>query len=58
MAWLYQDPRSKNFKICFRFRGRAYKKSIKTSDRLEAEAILGGVKRTLFRLDQHLPAPS
>jgi integrase len=54
MAWLYQDPDSHNFKICFRFRGRAHKKSIKTSDPMEANIILGGVNRTLFRLEQHL----
>lgn len=54
MAWLYQDPNSQNFKVCFRFRGRPHKKSIKTKDRAEAEAILGGVKRTLFRMEQNL----
>jgi hypothetical protein len=54
MGWLYQDPLSQNFKVCFRFRGRAYKKSLKTSDRREAETIFGGVERTLFRLEQNL----
>jgi integrase len=54
MAWLYQDPLSENFKVCFRFRGRPYKKSLKTRDRGEAEVILGGVERTLLRLEQNL----
>jgi integrase len=54
MAWLYQDPLSRNFKVCFRFRGRSYKKSLKTTNRQDAEIILGGVKRTLLRLEQNL----
>ena len=54
MAWLYQDPLSGNFKVCFRFRGRPYKKSLKTKDRGDAEVILGGVERTLLRLEQNL----
>ncbi|HEY7425275.1 MAG TPA: hypothetical protein VH682_13670 [Gemmataceae bacterium] len=54
MAWLYQDPRSRNFKVCFRFRGRSYKKSLKTTNRQDAEIILGGVMRTLLRLEQNL----
>jgi integrase len=54
MAWLYQDPLSQNFKVCFRFRGRSYKKSLKTANRDDAEIILGGVKRTLLRLEQNL----
>ena len=54
MAWLYQDPLSENFKVCFRFRGRPYKKSLKTKDRDDAEIILGGVERTLLRLEQNL----
>ena len=40
MAWLYQDPLSENFKVCFRFRGRSYKKSLKTTARRDAEIIL------------------
>jgi hypothetical protein len=40
--------------VCFRFRGRSYKKSIKTKYRSEAEIILGGVTRTLFRVEQIL----
>src|SRR5690242_568002 len=54
MAWLYQDPLSQNYKVCFRFRGRSYKKSLKTQSRDDAEIILGGVKRTLLRLEPNL----
>jgi integrase len=54
VAWLYQDPRSKNYKVCFRFRGRSYKKSLKTTKAGDAQIILGGVKRTLLRLEQNL----
>lgn len=36
MAWLYQDPLSKYLKLCFRFGGREYKKSLKTQDPAEA----------------------
>jgi integrase len=54
MAWLYQDPRSNNYKVCFRFRGRPYKKSLKTTKASDAQIILGGVKRTLLRLEQNL----
>jgi integrase len=54
MAWLYQDPLSQNYKVCFRFRGRMHKKSLKTKNRQDAEIILGGVERTLLRLEQNL----
>ena len=54
MAWLYQDPLSQNCKVCFRFGGRSYKKSLKTTSRDDAEIILGGVRRTLLRLEQNL----
>jgi hypothetical protein len=54
VAWLYQDPLSKNYKVCFRFRGRSYKKSLKTTKGNDAQVILGGVKRTLLRLEQNL----
>ena len=45
---------SEIFKVCFRFRGRLYKKSLKTKDRVDADIIRGGVERTLFRLEQNL----
>jgi hypothetical protein len=54
MAWLYQDPLSHNYKVCFRYRGRTYKRSLKTTNHRDAAIILGGVKRTLLRLEQNL----
>src|SRR5262245_17460711 len=52
MAWLYQDPQSKRFKVCFRYGGRTYKKSLKTRKQREADAVLGGVERTLLQIEQ------
>src|SRR5262245_22062252 len=40
MAWLEQHPTSDRFKICFRWGGQQFKKTVKTTNRSEAEAIL------------------
>ncbi len=40
MAWLEQHPTSGRFKICFRWGGQQFKKTVKTTNRSEAEAIL------------------
>jgi integrase len=40
MAWLEQHPTSQRFKICFRWQGLQFKKTIKTTVRGEAEAIM------------------
>jgi integrase len=40
MAWLEQHPTSGRFKICFRWGGQQFKKTVKTTHRSEAEAIL------------------
>ena len=40
MAWLEQHPTSGHFKICFRWAGKKQKKTIKTTNRKDAEAIL------------------
>jgi integrase len=40
MAWLEQHPTSGRFKICFRFGGRQLKKTVKVTERQQAEAIL------------------
>jgi hypothetical protein len=39
MAWLEKHPTSGRFKICFRWAGQQFKKTVKTTDRGEAEAI-------------------
>jgi hypothetical protein len=54
MPWLELDPGSGHYKIGFRFAGRKFKKSLKTSDRRHAEAIAGGAEKTLLRLEQGL----
>jgi hypothetical protein len=38
MAWLEQHPTSGRFKICFRFGGRQLKKTVKVTERQQAEA--------------------
>lgn len=40
MAWLEQHPTSGRFKICFRWGGQQLKKTVKTTNRSDAEAIL------------------
>lgn len=40
MAWLEQHPTSGRFKICFRWGGKQFKKTVKTTNRSDAEAIL------------------
>ena len=40
MAWLEQHPTSGRFKICFRWGGQQFKKTVKTTDRDDAEGIL------------------
>jgi hypothetical protein len=40
MAWLEQDPTSGRFKICFRWGDRQFKKTVKTNDLQQGQAIL------------------
>ena len=40
MAWLEQHPTSGRFKIRFRWGGQQLKKTVKTTNRSDAEAIL------------------
>ena len=52
MAFLEQ--RGNRFRLIFRFRGVRYTHSLHTSDQREADAILGGVERTLLQIQQRL----
>ncbi len=52
MASIQQDPKSKNFRIRFRFGGRRYFRSLKTTELKVAQSILGRVEETLRLLDQ------
>src|SRR6266404_8045436 len=54
MAWLELDPDSNCYKVCFRFGGRRFKKSLKTGNKTEAEVLVGGVEKNLLRLEQGL----
>jgi integrase len=54
MAWLELDPDSQRYKVCFRFGGKRFKKSLKTGNQSEAEILAGGVEKTLLRLEQGL----
>ena len=49
-----RDPESNSYKVCFRFGGRRFKKSLKTGDRSEAQILMGGVEKNLLRLEQGL----
>ncbi len=39
MAWLERHPTSARFKVCFRWAGRRHKKTDRTTDPREAEAV-------------------
>jgi hypothetical protein len=52
MAFLEQ--RGHRFRLIFRFRGVRYTHSLHTTDQREADAILGGVERTLLQIQQRL----
>jgi integrase len=47
MAWLEQHPTSGRFKVCFRWGGHQFKKTVKTTDRGDAEGILRRVEETI-----------
>jgi site-specific recombinase XerD len=52
MASLDFDPASGRFRIRFRYAGRPYKRSIKTTNPREAKAILGRVQETLMLVER------
>jgi hypothetical protein len=47
MAWLEQHPTSGRFKICFRWGGKQFKKTVKTTHRSDAEAILSRLEENI-----------
>jgi integrase len=51
LASLSQDPKSKNFRIHFRYGGKQFQKSLKTTDNVEAEAAEGRIELTLRELE-------
>lgn len=52
MAWLEEHPTSGHFKICFRWGGRKLKKTVKTTDRGNAETALARFKENLHLLER------
>jgi integrase len=52
MAWLETHPTSGHFKICFRWGGRKLKKTVKSTDRDEAETALARFKENLHLLER------
>ena len=52
MAYLEIDTTSGLYRIRFRYGGRPYKRSLKTSDRVEAEGVAGRVQETIRLLER------
>ena len=52
MASLEFDPASGRYRIRFRYRGKPYKRSLKTVDKREAESLVGRVEDTLRLLER------
>ena len=52
MPSLELNPSSNRYHVRFRFAGRAFKRSLKTSDRMEAEAALARVTETMSLVDR------
>jgi hypothetical protein len=48
------EPRNETYRVDFKFRGRKYGYSLDAGDRDTAEALRGGVEKTLMRVDQNL----
>lgn len=48
------ELRSNCYRVVFRYAGKKYSHSLRTSNRREAEVLLGGVDKTLMRLGQGL----
>jgi hypothetical protein len=48
------ELRNQTYRVVFMFRGRKYGYSLDTGDRVTAEALRGGVEKTLMRVEQNL----
>ena len=48
------ELRNQTYRVVFMFRGRKYGYSLDTGDRTTAEALRGGVEKTLIRGEQNL----
>jgi len=52
VASVQLDPASRQYRVRFRFNGKAYFRSLKTSCEREAESRCGSVERTLYAIEQ------
>jgi hypothetical protein len=52
MAWLEEHPTSGHFKLCFRWGGRKFKRTVRTADRRDAEAIRARVEENIALLER------
>jgi integrase len=48
------EKRGNRYRVIFRYAGRRYTHSLKTTDPKEADALAGGLEKTLLRLEQGL----
>jgi integrase len=48
------EKRSNFFRVVFMYQGRRYSYSLGTGNRLDAEALRGGIEKTLMRIEQNL----
>jgi hypothetical protein len=48
------ELRKQTYRVVFMFRGRKYGYSLSTGERETAEALRGGVEKTLMRVEQNL----
>jgi hypothetical protein len=52
------ELRNKTFRVVFMYAGKKYSYSLDTGSRDDAEALVGGVEKTLMRIEQKLlPVP-
>jgi hypothetical protein len=52
MAWLEKHPTSGRDKICFRWKARQHKKTVKTTEQGDAEAILRRLEENVGLLER------
>lgn len=52
MPSLHQDPKSKRYRVMFRYGGRQYQKGLKTTDEQEANGLKGRIELTLLELER------
>jgi integrase len=52
VAWLDFDNAAERYRVGFRFDGRQYRRSLKTSDAREARALLGRIEETILLIER------